>query len=144
MTKDFREKTLIVNDAVEEYDGTTAVVRTEHLSAEEVEFMRWKAERWMKVRHVPTALKHDPGYVAGTACACCATSSAGQLSGHGSGSEPADAFRRYKAIRRAEREFFPDVSPSGGPGPTIRWQASTGKPSELVAPQTSPGCRISV
>jgi hypothetical protein len=54
------------------------------------------------------------------------------------------AFRRYKAIRRAEREFFPDVSASGGQGPTIRWQASTGKPSELVAPQTSPGRRISV
>jgi hypothetical protein len=55
-----------------------------------------------------------------------------------------DAFRRYKAIRRAEREFFPDASASGGPGPTVWWQASTGKPSELVAPQTSPGRRISV
>ena len=27
MTKDFRERGLIVNDRVEEYDGTTAVVR---------------------------------------------------------------------------------------------------------------------
>jgi hypothetical protein len=46
-----------------------------------------------------------------------------------------DAFRRYKAIRRAEREFFPDVK-VGGPGLTIRSQASAGKSSELAAPQT--------
>ena len=64
MTKDFREKGLIVNEDVDEYDGTTAVVRTEHLEAEEIEFMRWRAERWMKVRHFPVALRHDPGFVA--------------------------------------------------------------------------------
>ena len=49
MTKDFRERNLIINEHLEEYDGTTAVVRTEHLSAEEVEFMRWRAERWIKL-----------------------------------------------------------------------------------------------
>ena len=48
---------------LEEYDGTTAVVRTEHLPAEEVEFMRWKAERWMKVLHIPIAFRHDPRFV---------------------------------------------------------------------------------
>ena len=64
MTQDFREKNLIVNEDVDEYDGTTAVVRTEHLEAEEIEFMRWRAERWMKVRHLPVALRHDPGFVA--------------------------------------------------------------------------------
>src|SRR5437899_8651173 len=37
MTRDFRERNLIVNEAVEEYDGTTAVVRTEHLDAAESE-----------------------------------------------------------------------------------------------------------
>jgi anaerobic magnesium-protoporphyrin IX monomethyl ester cyclase len=42
MTRDFAERGLIVND-VDEYDGTTAVVRTEHLAAEEVEFLRWRA-----------------------------------------------------------------------------------------------------
>jgi hypothetical protein len=47
-----------------------------------------------------------------------------------------DAFRRYKTIRRAEREFLPDVSVGGGPGLMVRWQASASKPSELVAPQT--------
>ena len=25
--------------------------------------MRWRAERWMKVRHLPAALAHDPGFV---------------------------------------------------------------------------------
>ena len=55
MTKDFRDQGLIMNERLEEYDGTTAVVRTEHLPAEEVEFMRWKAERWMKVHHIPVA-----------------------------------------------------------------------------------------
>ena len=44
-----------MNERLEEYDGTTAVVRTEHLPAEEIEFMRWKAERWMKVHHIPAA-----------------------------------------------------------------------------------------
>src|SRR5579863_8771242 len=53
MTKDFVEKGLVINQQLQEYDGTTAVVRTQHLSAEEVEYMRWKAERWMKVRHMP-------------------------------------------------------------------------------------------
>jgi len=43
MTREFYEKDLIVSEAVEEYDGTTAVVRTEHLSAEDIEFMRWRA-----------------------------------------------------------------------------------------------------
>ena len=63
MTRDFRERDLIVNRRVEEYDGTTAVTRSAHLDAEEIEFMRWKAERWMKVRHMPTVVRHDPGFV---------------------------------------------------------------------------------
>ena len=48
---------------LEEYDGTTAVVRTEHLSAEEIEFLRWRAERWMKLRHSADALRHSPWFV---------------------------------------------------------------------------------
>lgn len=36
MTKGFRDQGLIMNERLEEYDGTTAVVRTEHLQAEEV------------------------------------------------------------------------------------------------------------
>ena len=63
MTKDFRERGLIVNDRLEEYDGTTAVVRTEHLPADEIEFMRWRAERWMKLRHFWPTLTHSPLFV---------------------------------------------------------------------------------
>jgi hypothetical protein len=130
---------------VDEYDGTTAVVRTEHLSADDIEFMRWKAERWMKVRHPPAALAHDPGYVARNGLRMLRHNFRGTTLRTWLGLESQrDAFRRYKAIRRAEREFFPDVSAIGGPSLTVRWQASTGKSSELVAPQTSPGRRISV
>ena len=109
MTKDFRDQDLIVNENVEEYDGTTAVVRTKHLSADDVEFMRWRAERWMKTRHFPAALRHDPWFV---------LRHAGQMFGHtfrGStwrsalGLETArDVFRRYKEIRRREREYVPE------------------------------------
>src|SRR2546421_10494395 len=63
MTEDFRRRGLIVNDRVEEYDGTTAVVRTEHLTADEIEFLRWRAERWMKVRHPPDVLRRYPAFV---------------------------------------------------------------------------------
>src|SRR5206468_13110596 len=50
MTQEFRDRNLILHERAEEYDGTTAVVRTERLSAEQIEYLRWKAERWMKVR----------------------------------------------------------------------------------------------
>ena len=63
MTEDFRRRSLIVNDRVEEYDGTTAVVRTAHLEADEIEFLRWRAERWMKLRHLPDVLRLYPGFV---------------------------------------------------------------------------------
>ena len=63
MTRDFRERDLIVSDDVDEYDGTTAVVRSEHLDAPEIEFMRWRAERWMKLRHFWPVLLHSPWFV---------------------------------------------------------------------------------
>ena len=63
MTREFRERQLIVNENVEEYDGTTAVVRTEHLPAEEIEYIRWRSERWMKVKHIPSVVRHRPRFV---------------------------------------------------------------------------------
>ncbi|MFI5179185.1 MAG: B12-binding domain-containing radical SAM protein [Vicinamibacterales bacterium] len=112
MTKDFRDRNLIVNDAVEEYDGTTAVVRTEHLSAEDVEFMRWRAERWMKVRHMPSALAHDPGFVLTHGRRMLQHTFRGATMRTWLGLEDErEAFRRYKAIREREREFFPDDRP---------------------------------
>jgi anaerobic magnesium-protoporphyrin IX monomethyl ester cyclase len=63
MTKGFRDRGLIINERLEEYDGTTAVVRSEHLDAEEIEFLRWRAERWIKVRHIGAVLRHSPWFV---------------------------------------------------------------------------------
>jgi radical SAM superfamily enzyme YgiQ (UPF0313 family) len=64
MTQDLRDRGLIINECLEEYDGTTAVVQTTHMVAEEVEYLRWKADRWMKLRHMPVAFRHDPWFVA--------------------------------------------------------------------------------
>src|SRR5437867_10560587 len=58
MTKDLDARGLVINHRLEEYDGTTAVVKSEHLAAEEIEFLRWTAERWMKLRHLQAALRH--------------------------------------------------------------------------------------
>ncbi len=112
MTKDFREQGLIVNEDVDEYDGTTAVVRTKHLAADEVEFLRWRAERWMKSRHFPAALRHDPGFVlkhgrrmfAHTFRGCGIRTMLGL-------EDERKAFARYKEIRRRERCYLPPESP---------------------------------
>ena len=106
MAKDFRERGLIVTEDVAEYDGTTAVVRSEHLAAEEIEFLRWRAERWMKLRHLPTALRHNPGFalrhgvgmLRHTFRGCSLRSLVGL-------EDERRAFARYRAIRRAERAY---------------------------------------
>jgi anaerobic magnesium-protoporphyrin IX monomethyl ester cyclase len=106
MTKEFRDQGLIMNERLEEYDGTTAVVRTEHLPAEEVEFMRWRAERWMKVHHVPAALKHDPKFVLTTGWKMLAHTFRGSSVRSALGLESQKkVFERYREIRRAEREY---------------------------------------
>ena len=104
MTEDFRQRGLITNERLEEYDGTTAVVRTEHVSAEEIEYLRWKAERWMKVRHMPAAFCHDPWFVLRHAPEMLAHTFRGCTLRSILGLEDArKAFGRYKAIRRQER-----------------------------------------
>jgi hypothetical protein len=114
MTRDFIERGLVVSDRLEEYDGTTAVVRTAHLEAEEVEFMRWRAERWMKVRHMPVAFRHDPWFVARHARQMFAHTFRGSTWRTWMGLEDErEAFRRYKALRRQEREYVP--APSSSP-----------------------------
>jgi anaerobic magnesium-protoporphyrin IX monomethyl ester cyclase len=107
MAKDFRERGLIVNEHLEEYDGTTAVVRTEHVPAEEVEFLRWRAERWMKVRHMSAAVLHDPWFITRHAPEMLAHTfrGCGIRCMFGLGNER-KAFERYKAIRREEREYL--------------------------------------
>jgi len=63
MTRQFRDADLIVDEDVAHYDGTTAVVRTKHLAADEIEFLRWRDERWIKVKHLPAAFVHNPWFV---------------------------------------------------------------------------------
>jgi|SRR5579872_37337 len=106
MTRDFVDKGLIMNQQLEEYDGTTAVVRTEHLSAEDVEYLRWKAERWMKVRHMPEVLRHDPWWVLTHAPQMLAHTFRGSSLRSVLGLEDSrKAFARYKKIRKQEREY---------------------------------------
>ncbi len=106
MTQEFRDRGLIMNERLEEYDGTTAVVRTEHVPAEEVEYVRWKAERWMKVRHMPAALRHDPWFVVSHAPQMLAHTFRGHTLRSVLGLENTrTAFERYKGIRRQEREY---------------------------------------
>lgn len=107
MTKDFRDQGLIMNERLEEYDGTTAVVRTEHLPAEEVEFLRWKAERRMKTHHMPAAFRHDPWFVLSHAWKMAAHTFRGSSMRSVAGLESErKVFERYRAIRRAEREYL--------------------------------------
>jgi radical SAM superfamily enzyme YgiQ (UPF0313 family) len=123
MTADFREAGLIVSEDVSEYDGTTAVVRTAALSAEDIEFMRWRAERWMKARHFPAALAHDPAWVAAHGVRMFRHTFRGATWRTWLGLETErDAFRRYKEIRRREREYVPEAP---APTPTVRGPRST-------------------
>ena len=116
MTKDFRDRNLIVNDDVAEYDGTTPVVRTESLDAEEIEFLRWRAERWIKARHFPSALFHDPAFVTRHAVGMFRHVFRGTSWKTWLGLESERvAFRRYKDIRRREREFFPEDATAPAP-----------------------------
>src|SRR5437868_57790 len=107
MTKDFREQGLVTIDRVEEYDGTTAVVRTHAMPSEEIEYMRWRAERWMKVRHMPKAFRSNPGFVVRYAVPMLRHTMRGSTLKTWLGLEPErEAFRRYKNIRAAERQYL--------------------------------------
>jgi radical SAM superfamily enzyme YgiQ (UPF0313 family) len=107
MTEDFHERGLVISNRVEEYDGTTAVVRTEHLPAEEVEFMRWRAERWMKLRHMPVAVRRRPLFVLLHGHRMLAHTFRGSSLKSSLGLEDErKAFERYRAIRRAERTYL--------------------------------------
>ncbi|BCS31626.1 hypothetical protein TBR22_A08280 [Luteitalea sp. TBR-22] len=106
MNETFRQRDLIVNERLEEYDGTTAVVRSAHLHAEDIEFLRWRAERWMKVRHMPAVLRRRPGFVLRNAPRLLAHTFRGTTWRSLVGLESSrDTFRRYKAIRQREREY---------------------------------------
>ena len=107
MTEDFRRRNLVVNEAVEEYDGTTAVVRTEELEAREIEFLRWRKERWMKLKHFPKAVRRSPGFVFRNGLKMLAHTFRGcNLSTLLGLEDERKAFERYCAIRAQEREYI--------------------------------------
>ena len=107
MTREFRDRELIVDEDVAHYDGTTAVVRTEHLSADDVEYMRWKSERWMKVRHMPAAFAYSPWFVLRNGRRMLAHTFTGTTLKSILGLEdPFAAFTRFRASRRAERDYI--------------------------------------
>ena len=121
MTRDFRDRGLIVDDDVSHYDGTTAVVRTEHVAAEDVEFQRWRAERWMKVRHMPAAFAHSPSFVIRNARPMLAHTFTGTTWRSVLGLEPASAvFARYRARRRLERDYVRDEAPRTSRAPELQ------------------------
>jgi anaerobic magnesium-protoporphyrin IX monomethyl ester cyclase len=106
MTKDFRDQGLVAIERLEEYDGTTAVVRTQHLPADDVEYLRWRAERWMKVRHMPSVLRRNPRFVLRNGLRMlrhtfrgCTLKTMLRLE------DERQAFLRYKALRAAERQY---------------------------------------
>lgn len=107
MTSEFRERKLIINEAVEEYDGTTAVVRSEHLSAEDIEFLRWRAERWMKTLHLPAVFLHSPAFIFRNLFKILRHTFRGSTLRSALGLEAERrVFERYRAIRKQERAYL--------------------------------------
>jgi radical SAM superfamily enzyme YgiQ (UPF0313 family) len=122
MTTEFRDRGLIVDEDVAHYDGTTAVVRTEHVDATDVEFLRWRAERWIKLQHFPSAFIHSPGFVLRNGWRMLAHTFAGTTIRSMLGLESERAvFERFRAARRSERDYvrveapvFPPASSADG------------------------------
>jgi radical SAM superfamily enzyme YgiQ (UPF0313 family) len=107
MSANLREQNLIVNDNVDDYDGTTAVVRTRELSPSQVEFMRWRAERWIKVRHMPAVLMHNPWFVTRNGLKMLGHTFRGCSFKTLMGLEDEHrAFERYRALRTQERHYI--------------------------------------
>ncbi len=133
MTRAFRERGLIVDDDVSHYDGTTAVVRTERMDASEVEFLRWREERWMKLRHMPAALRHSPWFVLRHWPGMLAHTFAGSSVRSALGLEDArTVFERYRRRRRDERLRY--VSENGGYSSTSSSRYAWTRSSHLSTP----------
>ncbi len=107
MTIDLLRRGLVINQRPQDYDGTTAVVKSEHLTAEEIEFQRWRAERWIKMRHFPAAFLHSPRFCLRHGLAMIAHTFRGSSWRSWLGLEGARAvFARYRAIREAEKDYL--------------------------------------
>jgi hypothetical protein len=77
------------------------------MEAEEIEFMRWRAERWIKARHFLALLRDDPVFALRSAPRMFAFTFRGCTIRSLLGLESElHAFERYRAIRRAERHYL--------------------------------------
>jgi transposase len=103
-------------------------VRSAHLTAGEIEFQRWRAERWMKLRHFWPALAHNPRFVLRHGGEMLAHTFRGSSLRSMLGLEDErTVFARYQALRRAEREYLPEApdavtairSHAGGPAAPV-------------------------
>ena len=135
MTADFRARGLIVSEDVARYDGTTAVVRSEHLGADDIEYMRWREERWMKARHFPAALAHSPWFVLRNSRRMLAHTFTGSTLRLALGMEGDRAvFARYQASRRREREQVSSSLPAPrGVGANLESSAPARRTSGALA-----------
>ena len=105
MTKDFRDRGLIVDEDLTHYDGTTAVVRSEKMTSDEIEFMRWRAERWMKLRYFPQAALRNPRFVMRHGLEMLGHTFAGcRWRSFFSRRAEREAFAGFKEVRARERE----------------------------------------
>ena len=120
MTKDFRDRGLIVDEDVSHYDGTTAVVRSDAMSADDIEFMRWRAERWIKLKHFPAAALRNPGFVVRHGHEMLRHTFAGcTWRSFVSTRADREAFVRFKAVRAREREQLRDQFRDLGPADAV-------------------------
>jgi anaerobic magnesium-protoporphyrin IX monomethyl ester cyclase len=85
---------------------THAVVKRRHLEAEEIEFLRWRAERWLMVRHMSEVLLHNPLFCLRHAHEVLRHMYRGSTLKSLVGLESERrTFARYCAIRKQEREY---------------------------------------
>lgn len=107
MSEQFRREGLVTKEDVSEYDGTTAVVRTRRLDADEIEFLRWRAERWMKLAHLPAAFAQSPWFVLRHGISMLRYAFRGTTLKSLVGLEDGrKSFERYRALRRTERLYL--------------------------------------
>lgn len=105
--RDFRERGLITNERLEDYDGTTAVVRSLHLPAEELEYLRWRTERWIKLRHFLQVSRHNTGFVLRNFPQLVREVFRGNtLKTMLRLEDDRKAFERFRAIRQMERNYL--------------------------------------
>jgi len=83
------------------------VIATPHIAPQAIEYERWRAERWMKVRHIPALLSHDPLWVLRSIPKMLTYNFRGSSLKTMLGLESDwAAFQRYRALRSTERVYL--------------------------------------